>query len=130
MLKRSCSAWRGAVACEHARGSHASMARGRAVGQAPWARDALTYAQQLVQLEQANRAFEQALMSPTHQDAQGYYQQAIAGYEQLVAAGIHNAKLYYNLGNAYFRLNDLGHAIYTIGAVCVWSQATASYRPI
>ena len=81
-----------------------------------WARSpglvhALTYAQQLVQLEQANRAFEHALTSPTYQDAQGYYQQAIAGYEQLVAAGIHNAKLYYNLGNAYFRLNDLGHAI-------------------
>src|SRR5262249_32992192 len=72
---------------------------------------AFTYAQQLVQLEHANRAFEQALVSPTPQDAKGYYQQAIAGYEQLVAGGIHNAKLYYNLGNAYFRLNDLGHAI-------------------
>jgi tetratricopeptide (TPR) repeat protein len=72
---------------------------------------ALTYAQQFVQLEQANRAFEQALTSPTPQAAQGYYQQAIAGYEQLVATGIHNAKLYYNLGNAYFRLNDLGRAI-------------------
>lgn len=72
---------------------------------------ALTYAQQLVQLEQANRAFEQALTSPTPEAAQDYYQQAIAGYEQLVAAGIHNARLYYNLGNAYFRRNDLGHAI-------------------
>ena len=72
---------------------------------------ALTYAQQLVQLEQANRAFEQALTSPTPQAAQGYYQRAIAGYEQLIAAGIHNARLYYNLGNAYFRLNDLGRAI-------------------
>ena len=72
---------------------------------------AFTYAQQLVQLEQANRAFEQALISPTPQDAQGYYQQAIAGYEQLVAVGIHNAKLYYNLGNAYFHRNDLGRAI-------------------
>src|SRR5262249_60434838 len=70
-----------------------------------------THAQPLMELEQANRAFEQALVSPPPQDAQGYYQQAIAGYEQLVAAGIHNAKLYYNLGNAYFRLNDLGHAI-------------------
>ena len=72
---------------------------------------ALTYAQQLVQLKQANRAFEQALISPTPQAAQGYYQQAIAGYEQLITAGIHNAKLYYNLGNAYFRLDDLGRAI-------------------
>src|SRR5919109_3145096 len=72
---------------------------------------AFTYAQQLVQLEQANWAFEQALASPTPEAAQSYYQQAITGYEQLVAAGIHNAKLYYNLGNAYFRLNDLGRAI-------------------
>src|SRR5712692_1720002 len=72
---------------------------------------ALPYAQQLVQLEQANRAFEQALISPTPQAAQGSYQQAIAGYEQLIATGIHNAKLYYNLGNAYFRRNDLGKAI-------------------
>lgn len=72
---------------------------------------AFTYAQQLVQLEQANRAFEQALISPTPEAAQGYYQQARAGYEQLVAAGIHNARLCYNLGNAYFRLNDLGRAI-------------------
>ena len=43
-----------------------------------WARPptmahAFTYAQQLVQLEQANRAFEQALLSPTPQEAQGYY---------------------------------------------------------
>jgi tetratricopeptide (TPR) repeat protein len=81
-----------------------------------WARPpatvhALTYAQQLAQLAQANRAFEQALTSTTPEAAQGYYRQAIAGYEQLIAAGIHNAKLYYNLGNAYFRLNDLGHAI-------------------
>lgn len=71
----------------------------------------LTYAQQLAQLEQANRAFEQALLSPTPGAAQSYYQQARAGYEQLVAVGVHNARLYYNLGNAYFRLHDLGHAI-------------------
>jgi tetratricopeptide (TPR) repeat protein len=72
---------------------------------------ASTDAQQLAQLEQANHAFEQALISPTPQEAQGYYWQAIAGYEQLITAGIHNAKLYYNLGNAYFRVHDLGHAI-------------------
>jgi tetratricopeptide (TPR) repeat protein len=72
---------------------------------------ASSYAQQLIQLEQANRAFEQALISPTPEAAQGYYQQAMAGYERLVAAGIHNARLYYNLGNAYLRLHDLGRAI-------------------
>src|SRR5438093_4173342 len=78
---------------------------------APAIAHAFTYAQQLMQLEQANQAFEQALTSPMPEAAEGYYRQAIAGYEQLVVAGIHNAKLYYNLGNAYFRLNDLGHAI-------------------
>jgi tetratricopeptide (TPR) repeat protein len=67
--------------------------------------------QQLALLEQANRAFEQALNSTDEQQAQGYYQQAIEAYEQLIAAGIHNAKLYYNLGNAYFLRHDLGRAI-------------------
>jgi tetratricopeptide (TPR) repeat protein len=62
-------------------------------------------------LEQANRAFEQALDSTDGQRAHGYYQQAIDAYEQLIAAGVHNAKLYYNLGNAYFLQNDLGDAI-------------------
>lgn len=72
---------------------------------------ALTYAQQLVHLEQATRAFEQALISPTPEAAQEYYRQAIAGYEQLIAVGLQNARLSYNLGNAYFRVHDLGRAI-------------------
>jgi tetratricopeptide (TPR) repeat protein len=62
-------------------------------------------------LDQANHAFEQALASHDEQTSQGYYQQAIDRYEQLVAAGVHNAKLYYNLGNAYFLRHDLGRAI-------------------
>jgi tetratricopeptide (TPR) repeat protein len=62
-------------------------------------------------LEQANRAFEQALTSKQPQAAQGYYQQAIEAYEQLLAAGHENAKLHYNLGNAYFLRQDLGRAI-------------------
>ena len=71
----------------------------------------LTYAQQLVVLEQANQAFEQASANPEPEAAQHQYQQAITGYEQLIAAGVQNARLYYNLGNAYFRRNDLGRAI-------------------
>ena len=62
-------------------------------------------------LDQANRAFEQALASKRTQKAQGYYQQAIEAYEQLLAAGHENAKLHYNLGNAYFLRQDLGRAI-------------------
>ncbi len=67
--------------------------------------------QQLTLLQQANRAFEQALSHRGAQEVQGYYQQAIDGYEQLIASGVHNAKLYYNLGNAYFLRQDLGRAI-------------------
>lgn len=78
---------------------------------APEMAQALTYAQQLVLLEQANQAFEHALTSPEPQTARGYYHQALAGYAQLVAAGVKNARLYYNLGNTSFYLNDLGHAI-------------------
>lgn len=70
-----------------------------------------TTQQQRVLLEQANHAFEQALASGDAQEAQGYYQQAIDGYERLIASGVQNAKLYYNLGNAYFLRHDLGRAI-------------------
>lgn len=43
--------------------------------------------------------------------AAGHYQQAIEGYETLVRANRWNANLFYNLGNAWFRKGDLGHAI-------------------
>ncbi len=64
-----------------------------------------------VRLEQANHAFQQALDTTDTQQAQGYYQQAIDTYTELLNAGIQNAKLHYNLGNAYFLRNDLGRAI-------------------
>ena len=62
-------------------------------------------------MSQANDAFEQALDSTDDQQSQGYYQQAITAYEQLLATGLRNAKLHYNLGNAYFLHHDLGRAI-------------------
>lgn len=75
------------------------------------ARVALSDQQQRELLTQANSAFDQALSSTDAADAQEHYQRALARYEQLLAAGIENAKLYYNMGNIYFRLNDLGRAI-------------------
>ncbi|ETW95060.1 MAG: hypothetical protein ETSY1_32175 [Candidatus Entotheonella factor] len=62
-------------------------------------------------LEQANRAFQQALDTTDTEQAQGYYQQAINVYTELINAGVHNAKLYYNLGNAHILRNDFGRAI-------------------
>src|SRR5438477_5041815 len=43
--------------------------------------------------------------------AQGHFPEAISGYEALVRAGQWSANLFYDLGNAYFRTGDFGHAI-------------------
>src|SRR6266480_3118030 len=43
--------------------------------------------------------------------AQGHFTKAISGYEALVRAGQWSANLFYDLGNAYFRVGDFGHAI-------------------
>jgi len=62
-------------------------------------------------LEQANQAFQQALDTTDAEQAQGYYQQAIDAYTALLNAGVYNAKLYYNLGNAHLLRHDFGRAI-------------------
>lgn len=48
------------------------------------------------------------------------FQEAVNGYEQLIRSGRKNGHLYYNLGNAYFRLNDLGHAILNYERACLF----------
>lgn len=49
---------------------------------------------------EANRAYKQS-----------QYEEAARKYEQIIQYGIHNAAVYYNLGNARFKLNHLGQAI-------------------
>jgi tetratricopeptide (TPR) repeat protein len=43
--------------------------------------------------------------------SEGRFQEAVEGYESLVRSGRWNANLFYNLGNAWFRLGDFGKAI-------------------
>jgi tetratricopeptide (TPR) repeat protein len=43
--------------------------------------------------------------------AQGHFKEAIAGYEGLVRDGQWSANVFYDLGNAYFRVGDFGRAI-------------------
>jgi len=43
--------------------------------------------------------------------AQSHFAEAISGYEALLRAGQWSANLFYDLGNAYFRVGDFGHAI-------------------
>jgi hypothetical protein len=61
-----------------------------------------------------------AIAKPNHdavwQQANNFYQQkqydsAVVYYEQLVAQRVDEAELYYNLGNAYYRLNQTGPAV-------------------
>ena len=39
------------------------------------------------------------------------YQQAVSVYEQILASGEESAKLYFNLGNAYYKTGDVNNAI-------------------
>src|SRR5689334_2685559 len=52
-----------------------------------------TFAQPIPEFAKANQDF-----------AQGHFQDAITGYETLVRSGQWNANLFYDLGNAYFRM--------------------------
>jgi len=46
------------------------------------------------------------------QEAQSLYAKAAMRYERIIRdGGIYNGKIFYNLGNVYFRMNDLGRAI-------------------
>ncbi len=52
-------------------------------------------------VEQGNEAYNQ-----------GDYRKAIAFYEQTLSMGQHSAALYFNLGNAYYKLNDVAESVY------------------
>ncbi len=64
-------------------------------------------------LNEANSTFQQANAVTDNRDrAKELYAQAILLYEKIIdQGGIHNANLYYNLGNAYLLNDDLGKAI-------------------
>lgn len=64
-------------------------------------------------LEQGLAAYE-AAVAASHNDpraADRQYRTAIDAFEQLIDLGYDNAALHYNLGNAYFRINDRGRSI-------------------
>ncbi|HIS34602.1 MAG TPA: tetratricopeptide repeat protein [Candidatus Avirikenella pullistercoris] len=60
----------------------------------------LTQAEQVEIWNSANDAY-----------GKGAYDEAIVAYDSLLASGYESAKLYYNLGNAYFKNNRIGKAI-------------------
>ena len=54
-----------------------------------------------------NSAFAQA----NQEYSAGHFQAAVDGYQNLVSAGQRSATLFYDLGNAWFRLGNFGEAI-------------------
>ncbi len=42
----------------------------------------------------------------------GKYQEAIQSYEQILDSGVHSSDLYFNLANAYYKLNRVAPSIY------------------
>ena len=61
---------------------------------------------------QANEAFRQANAIAGEPQAEKLYEKAILIYEKIISEGrIRNAKLYYNLANAYLLKGDLGRAV-------------------
>jgi tetratricopeptide (TPR) repeat protein len=42
---------------------------------------------------------------------QGQYQKAIEGYEKIISMGVRNKDVYFNIGNAYLKDNQLGRSI-------------------
>jgi tetratricopeptide (TPR) repeat protein len=58
------------------------------------------------------RAEQNPVFAKATQDySEGHFQEAVDGYQNLVSTGQRNANLFYNLGNAWFRLGNFGEAI-------------------
>ena len=58
---------------------------------------------------------------------QGHYQQAIKDYEALLKKGV-SADLYYNLGNAYYRTEDITRAVLNYERALLLSPGDADIR--
>ncbi len=59
------------------------------------------------QVETAVRAFDAGNRHYT----EGRYRDALTAYDEALASGYEGAALYYNMGNAYYRLDELGQAV-------------------
>lgn len=59
------------------------------------------FAQNTILFEKGNKAYNE-----------GLYGEAVLEYKNILEKGEHSAELYYNLGNAYYKLNEIAPSIY------------------
>ena len=67
--------------------------------------------EQRLLLDEASRFFQQASQLEDEAQSAELYRKALIRFNKLVEDGVVNGKLYYNLGNTYFQLHDLGRAV-------------------
>ena len=93
--------------------THASPVRRRADSLAVKGAERLSRDQLYALLNEANTTFQQANAAVKDAaQANELYAKAILLYEKIIdQGGVRNARLYYNLGNAYFLVDDIGRAI-------------------
>jgi hypothetical protein len=77
------------------------------------ARASETSREEVALLTEALDSFDRAAALPADQsdEALGLYGESAAAFEGLIARGVRNGKIYYNLGNTRFRLGDIGRAV-------------------
>jgi len=61
----------------------------------------LVFAQGMESFDAANKAYNE-----------GKFQEAVNEYQKIIAHGAHSFEVYFNLGNAYYKLNDVANSIY------------------
>ncbi len=107
---------RAKLAVHKSRKSHRSylllLALSLLLAQVAKAAPALPRDQLYALLQEANTAFQTANAANNPDTAKPLYDKAILLYEKIIdQGGVRNARLYYNLGNAYLLKEDLGRAI-------------------
>jgi tetratricopeptide (TPR) repeat protein len=82
------------------------------------------------QLAKAEEAFGKAIeLDRTDPEAAAdYYRKAILYYGKLTDSGVRNGKLYYNIGNAWFRLDDMGRAILNYRRAALYDPGDPNIR--
>jgi hypothetical protein len=60
---------------------------------------------------QGGKGWEEIFYQANQNYREGNFQEAAIGYQQLIRTGHEAPRIHYNLGNAWFRMNQLGRAI-------------------